>query len=94
MKKILELILCFTLASLSVTIYTFYVITSLKAQIARMTLPTTEVPLEEIYSDSDFDERIREMTEELEKLNTPGNVYDLPHASVRAPSKFSPEYAD
>ena len=98
MKKILELLFTFSFTGLVITIYTFYLqnksILELQEQIARMTLPTDESNLEDTYVDSDFDERIREMTEELEKLNVPGTLYDLPHASVRTPSKFSPEYAD
>ena len=101
MKEILELTLTLSLTGLAVTTYTLLrlsrLILELRIQIAEMTLPTPVACVEEepeILYDSDFDERIIEMTRELEKLNTPGNVYDLPHASVRTPSKFSPEYAD
>lgn len=100
MKEILELTLTLSLTSLAVTTYTLVRISrllgELKVQIAQSTHPSPIAHLEEpeIPYDSDFDERIREMTDELEKLNTPGTLYDLPHASVRTPSKFSPEYAD
>lgn len=98
MKEILELTLTFSLTSLAVTTYTLMrlsrLLGELKNQIAGKTQPTDESNLEEVLSDSDFDDRIREMTAELEKLNTPGTLYDLPHSAVRTPSKFSPEYAD
>jgi hypothetical protein len=102
-KEILELTLTLGLTSLAVTTYTLVrlsrLIGEVKIQIAQSTHPTPISHVEDPELpppsyDSDFDDRIREMTEELEKIKPVGTVYDLPHSAVKTPSKFSPEYAE